>query len=38
MFAIVAFLIFSVAMFAAGYFVWSVPEQAAQEALGGRLR
>src|SRR5512146_2227457 len=38
MFAIVAFLIFSVALFAAGYYVWSVPEQAAPEALGGRLR
>lgn len=38
MFAIVAFLIFSVALFAAGYYVWSVPQQAAQEALGGRLR
>lgn len=38
MFAVVAFLIFSVAMFAAGYYVWSVPEQAAQDALGGRLR
>jgi tight adherence protein B len=38
MFAIVAFLIFSVALFVAGYYIWSVPEQAAQDALGGRLR
>jgi tight adherence protein B len=38
MFAIVAFLIFSVALFGAGYYVWSVPQQAAEEALGGRLR
>ena len=38
MFAVVAFLIFAVAMFGAGYYVWSVPEQEAQQALGGRLR
>jgi len=37
-FAVVAFLIFSVAMFVAGYYIWTVPEQAAQDALGGRLR
>ena len=35
---IVAFLIFSVALFAAGYYVWTVPEQEAQQVLGGRLR
>jgi tight adherence protein B len=38
MFAVVAFLIFAVAMFGAGYYVWSVPEQEAQHVLGGRLR
>jgi hypothetical protein len=38
MFAIVAFLIFSLAMFVAGYYIWTVPEQAEQDALGGRLR
>src|SRR3974377_1155213 len=35
---IVAFLIFSVAMFTAGYFIWSVPEQEHSEALRVRLR
>jgi Flp pilus assembly protein TadB len=38
MFAIVAFLIFAIAMFTAGYYVWTVPQQAAQQVLGGRLR
>jgi tight adherence protein B len=38
MFTIVAFLIFAIAMFTAGYYVWTVPEQAAQQVLGGRLR
>src|SRR3954467_11485416 len=38
MFAVVAFLIFSVAMFAAGYYIWSVPQQAAEQVLGVRLR
>ncbi len=38
MFLIVALLIFSVAMFAAGYYVWTVPQQDAQQVLGGRLR
>src|SRR6202023_710722 len=33
-----AFLIFSVALFAAGYYVWSVPQQEAEQMLGGRLR
>jgi tight adherence protein B len=31
-------LIFSVALFAAGYFVWTVPQQEAEHMLGGRLR
>ena len=38
MFLILAFLIFSVAMFAAGYYVWTVPQQQAQHVLSGRLR
>jgi tight adherence protein B len=38
MFFLAAFLIFSIAMFVAGYFVWSVPEQQAQQMLGGRMR
>jgi tight adherence protein B len=38
MFAVAAFLIFSVALFAAGYYVWSVPQQAAEQVLGARLR
>ena len=31
-------LIFSVAIFSAGYYVWSVPEQEAEDMLGARLR
>ena len=38
MFFIAAFLIFSIAMFAAGYYVWSLPQQQAQQVLGGRMR
>ena len=38
MFLIVAFLIFAVAMFIAGYYVWTVPQQQAEELLGTRLR
>jgi tight adherence protein B len=38
MFFLAAFLIFSVALFAAGYYVWSVPEQEQQEVLAGRMR
>jgi tight adherence protein B len=37
-FALAAFLIFSAALFAAGYYIWSVPQQHAEQALGGRLR
>jgi tight adherence protein B len=37
-FAITAFLIFSVALFTAGYYIWTVPEQQAGEMLGSRLR
>lgn len=38
MFFIATFLIFSVALFTAGYYVWSVPEQEAEQMLAGRLR
>ncbi len=35
---LVPFILFTVALLAAGYYVWSVPEQQAGEALAGRLR
>lgn len=38
MFIVVAFLIFSGALFAAGYYAFSVPQQEAQQVLAGRLR
>jgi tight adherence protein B len=38
MFVLVAFLIFSAALFAAGYYVWQVPQQETEELLAGRLR
>jgi len=38
MFFIAAFLIFSLALFTAGYFVWTVPENEAAQAMSGRLR
>jgi tight adherence protein B len=38
MFAIVAFLIFGVALFLAGYYVWSAPQQASEQVLGARLK
>ena len=38
MFFLAAGLIFTVAMFAAAYYVFTVPEQQAAQALGGRLR
>src|SRR3982074_1610017 len=34
----VAFVLFTVALLIAGYYVWSVPEQKASDALAGRLR
>src|SRR5437867_13190024 len=34
----VAFLMFTVALLIAGYYVWSVPEQQAADALTVRLR
>ncbi len=38
MFFLVAFLIFSVALFVAGHYAWSVPEQEAARQLNRRLR
>lgn len=38
MFLLVAFLIFTGALIAAGYYVWSVPKQAEEEILVSRLR
>jgi tight adherence protein B len=35
---LVPFLLFTIALLIAGYYVWSVPEQQASEALAGRLR
>src|SRR3954451_4499342 len=37
-FFLVTGVLFSVALYAAGYYVWSIPEQEASERLGGRLR
>jgi len=37
-FTLAAFAIFSAALFAAGYYVWSVPRQQAVDQLGNRLR
>ena len=38
MFFIAVFLIFSLALFVAGYYVWTVPQQQAAQLLGHRLR
>ena len=38
MFFFIAFLIFTGALGAAGYYAWSIPRQQAQELLAGRLR
>jgi tight adherence protein B len=38
LFFLAAGLIFSVAIFGAGYYVWSVPEQEAEDVLRARLR
>jgi tight adherence protein B len=38
MFFLAALLIFSVALYGAGYYVWSVPEHEASNMLGARLR
>src|SRR2546423_12406626 len=37
-FFLFAFVLFSVALYAAGYYLWSVPQQAAEEELSNRLR
>ena len=37
-FFLVAFFLFSVALYGAGYYLWSVPEQEAEERLSNRLR
>ena len=38
MFFWIAFLIFAGALYAAGYYLWTVPERQAADALGARLR
>ena len=38
LFFLAAGLIFSIAIFGAGYYVWSVPEQEAEDMLSTRLR
>jgi tight adherence protein B len=38
LFFLAAFLIFAVALYVAGYCLWSVPERQAERLLGGRLR
>src|SRR3954447_5962665 len=38
MFVIVAFVIFTLALCAAGYYVWTVPQQQAEQVLAMRLR
>src|SRR5580658_7364965 len=38
MFLFVAFLIFTGALGAAGYYAWSIPQQHSEEILAGRLR
>src|SRR5205085_5216003 len=38
MFFWVAFLIFAGALYAAGYYLWTVPERQAADILGARLR
>ncbi len=38
MFFLAAFLIFSVALWIAGYYIWTVPQQQAEQLLGARLR
>src|SRR5215831_8287184 len=37
-FFLLAFVLFSVALYGAGYYLWSVPQRAAEEELGNRLR
>src|SRR5437660_6003663 len=37
-FFLVAFLLFAIAFYGAGYYIWSVPQQHAADELGNRLR
>jgi tight adherence protein B len=37
-FFLVAFIVFSIALYGVGYYLWSVPEQEASEELSNRLR
>jgi tight adherence protein B len=37
-FFVVALVLFSVALYGVGFYIWSVPEQHASDDLGGRLR
>jgi tight adherence protein B len=37
-FFLITGVLFSIALYAAGYYVWSIPEQEAAERLGSRLR
>src|SRR5215475_2693963 len=37
-FFLLAFVLFSVALYGAGYYLWSVPQRAAEEELSNRLR
>src|SRR3954463_3800674 len=37
-FFLIVGVLFSIALYAAGYYVWSVPEQEASDRLSGRLR
>src|SRR3954447_18388285 len=37
-FFVAAFVVFSVALYGVGYYLWSVPQQHAVDHLGGRLR
>ena len=37
-FFLIVGVLFSIALYVAGYYVWSVPEQEAAERLGSRLR
>src|ERR1043165_6273220 len=37
-FFLVAFIVFSIALYGVGYYLWSVPEQEASDELSNRLR
>jgi tight adherence protein B len=38
MFVVICFCLFAGALFAAGYYIWSVPEQQAEHAMAARMR